>query len=223
MHYYSFNIGDYTKDTMHLTDMEDLAYRRMMDLYYSREKPLPESAEEIARLIRMRTHSECIANVLRDFFVLEDDGYHQLRIDCEISAFQEKSEKAKQSALSRWKKTKKNQKVTKTCERIASAVETQCEGNAKQEPINNKHKTINKVSGRFTPPTLQEVILYCRERQNIVDPNKFINHYEANGWMRGKNKIKDWKACVRTWEENNNKNNHPQQPKREMPKAGTER
>lgn len=92
----------------------------------------------------------------------------------------------------------------------------------------DKTKTEEKKKGtsRFTPPTLEEVISYCRERQNTVDPNKFINHYEANGWMRGKNKIKDWKACVRTWEEKSNNFNkppQPPQPKREMPKAGTER
>lgn len=54
--------------------------------------------------------------------------------------------------------------------------------------------------GRFTPPTLIQVKEYCLERNNDVDPQKFIDHYQANGWMRGKSKVKDWKACVRTWE-----------------------
>jgi hypothetical protein len=53
---------------------------------------------------------------------------------------------------------------------------------------------------RFTPPTLEQVTDYCRERGNAVDPQKFLDHYEANGWVRGKTKIKDWRACVRTWE-----------------------
>jgi len=82
-----------------------------------------------------------------------------------------------------------------------------------------------KVTGRFTPPSLEEVISYCRERNNTVEANNFLNHYEANGWMRGKNKIKDWKACVRTWEAKDNNNQSAQKPtqqKREMPKAGTE-
>lgn len=83
-----------------------------------------------------------------------------------------------------------------------------------------------RSSGRFTPPSLKDVIQYCRERNNTVEANKFIDHYESNGWMRGKNKIKDWKACVRTWEKTNdsfnpNPNNPPQQRKA-MPKAGTE-
>ena len=53
---------------------------------------------------------------------------------------------------------------------------------------------------RFTPPTLSEVTAYCRERQNAVDPQRFIDYYTANGWEVGKNSMKDWKAAVRTWE-----------------------
>ena len=57
--------------------------------------------------------------------------------------------------------------------------------------------------GRFTPPTLEEVNNYCLERKNNVDPQAFIDFYSSKGWMIGKNKMKDWKACVRTWERNN--------------------
>ena len=53
---------------------------------------------------------------------------------------------------------------------------------------------------RFAPPTLEEVTAYCRERGNKVDPQKFIDFYESKGWMIGKNKMKNWKAAVRTWE-----------------------
>ena len=53
---------------------------------------------------------------------------------------------------------------------------------------------------RFTPPTVSEVSDYCRERQNSVDPEKFVDYYESNGWKVGKNPMKDWKAAVRTWE-----------------------
>jgi len=57
------------------------------------------------------------------------------------------------------------------------------------------------TKGRFAPPSVEEVGAYCLERGNGIDPSAFIDHYAANGWMRGKNKIKDWKACVRTWEQ----------------------
>lgn len=55
-------------------------------------------------------------------------------------------------------------------------------------------------STRFVPPTLEQVQEYCRERGNNVDAERFIDFYESKGWMVGKNKMKDWKACVRTWE-----------------------
>lgn len=53
---------------------------------------------------------------------------------------------------------------------------------------------------RFVPPTLEEVKAYCLERKNKVDAERFIDYYTANGWLVGKNKMKDWKAAVRTWE-----------------------
>ena len=54
----------------------------------------------------------------------------------------------------------------------------------------------------FMPPTVEEVEAYCKERSNHVDPQKFIDFYETNGWVQGKSRkpIKSWKACVRTWE-----------------------
>jgi hypothetical protein len=55
---------------------------------------------------------------------------------------------------------------------------------------------------RFVPPTLEEVRAYCDERQNSVDAEKFIDYYTSNGWQVGKNKMRDWKAAVRTWERN---------------------
>ena len=65
----------------------------------------------------------------------------------------------------------------------------------------------NNIGGKkFTPPTLEEVKAYCDERKNSVDPDTFINFYESKGWFVGKNKMKDWKAAVRTWENKNRDN-----------------
>jgi len=61
-------------------------------------------------------------------------------------------------------------------------------------------ESIKKRNPRFSPPTIDEVKAYCRERNKGVDPERWYNHYTANGWMVGKNKMKDWKAAVRTWE-----------------------
>ena len=73
---------------------------------------------------------------------------------------------------------------------------TNIERNTKLER-NTKEKEIGK---RFAPPTVEEVAAYCSERNNSIDPESFVNFYTSKGWMVGKNKMKDWKAAVRTWE-----------------------
>lgn len=55
----------------------------------------------------------------------------------------------------------------------------------------------------FQKPTLEQVREYCKERENKIDPEQWLDHYDANGWMVGKTKMKDWKATVRNWERNN--------------------
>lgn len=72
----------------------------------------------------------------------------------------------------------------------------------------NEYYKINNIGGQapqttktnFKKPTLEEVKAYCIERKNSVDAQRFIDFYESKGWMVGKNKMKDWKASVRTWE-----------------------
>lgn len=67
-------------------------------------------------------------------------------------------------------------------------------------------KQLNKDIGgktKFIPPTVDQVREYCDERANNINAELFVDHYTANGWYRGKNKIKDWRGCVRTWEKRN--------------------
>lgn len=62
------------------------------------------------------------------------------------------------------------------------------------------HPRTREKKRDFVPPTVEEVRAYCIERGNNVDPERFVNHYTANGWKVGKNPMKDWKAAVRNWE-----------------------
>lgn len=55
-------------------------------------------------------------------------------------------------------------------------------------------------ASRFTPPSVEEVSAYCRERRNSVDAQRFVDFYASKGWKVGKEAMKDWKAAVRTWE-----------------------
>lgn len=70
------------------------------------------------------------------------------------------------------------------------------------EPNQTKHTQGRKRPLVFTPPTLEEVAAYCLERNNQVDPEAWMAHYESNGWKVGRNPMKNWQAAVRTWEKN---------------------
>jgi len=58
-----------------------------------------------------------------------------------------------------------------------------------------------KIRGTFVPPSIEEVSEFCKNRKNNINPEKFVNFYQAKGWMVGKNKMKDWRAAVVTWEQ----------------------
>lgn len=84
----------------------------------------------------------------------------------------------------------------------------------KEKVKDNKGQGHTRAGARFVPPTVEEVAEYCRERGNDVDPKRFVDHYTTTGWMRGNNHVKDWRACVRTWEqrEDNARTHKPERP-----------
>ena len=83
MIWYKFHIGDYLASTFHLSDAEDLAYRRMLDLYYISGKPLPLDTESLSRKIKIDL--DIVELVLGDFFQKTEDGYVNKRCDAEIA------------------------------------------------------------------------------------------------------------------------------------------
>lgn len=82
---------------------------------------------------------------------------------------------------------------------------------------NNNIKKSTSESEEFVKPMLKEVIAYCQERQNKVDPEKFMDYYESNGWRVGKSPMKDWKAAVRNWERREKDSPSLQSPKTTQP------
>lgn len=82
---------------------------------------------------------------------------------------------------------------------------TVTEGNATEEDIEEDKNKNKKKNNKFTPPTVEEVKNYCLERGNNIDAEQFVDFYSSKGWKVGSNSMKDWKACVRTWERRTNK------------------
>jgi uncharacterized phage protein (TIGR02220 family) len=143
VNYYPHHIGDYARDTGHLSMLEDAAYRRMLDVAYATEKPLPRDQSAIYRLVRARTHAEKLAVdiVLGEFWVEREDGWHNARADAEIAKAHEKSTKARGSAKKRWDSDG-------NANASAMAMRTHSEGNApnNQEPIASSQKP-NEING----------------------------------------------------------------------------
>lgn len=96
------------------------------------------------------------------------------------------------------------------------------EGGSKMQPNNiDNNKDINNISIKsraFIQPTHSEVEAYCRERGNNVNVDSFMAYYESNGWMVGKNKMKDWRAAVRTWEQREQTSPRAQKTFQKQPK-----
>jgi hypothetical protein len=83
-------------------------------------------------------------------------------------------------------------------------------------PYNN---TVKKTStNKFIRPTIEQVKLYCKEISFNLDADKFCDHYDSNGWLVGKNPMKDWKASIRTWKRNSSKFDTNEDGKKIIPK-----
>ena len=100
MHYYQFHIGDYKSHTHHLTVLEDIAYRRLLDHYYLHEAPIKQ--RDIARQIGMRDYEQEVLSVLNEFFVSTDKGFVSARADEEIAKYREMVDAGKRGAAKRW-------------------------------------------------------------------------------------------------------------------------
>jgi uncharacterized protein YdaU (DUF1376 family) len=106
MHYYQFHIGDYRRDTAHLSLIEHAIYRALIDTCFETEKPLPLQRSKIERSHSIRTPEESTAldNVLSDFFIENADGFVHARVNQDIQAVYAKIDKARESARKRWEK-----------------------------------------------------------------------------------------------------------------------
>ena len=124
MHYYQFNIGDYASHTRHLSPLEDIAYRRILDLAYSTELPITKDLHSLCRAIDMREHRQEVEDVLKEFFLEVDDGWINNRVCKEIAKTGEKSDKAKHAAAMRWDSKRKANAMQLECERNANALKS---------------------------------------------------------------------------------------------------
>jgi uncharacterized protein YdaU (DUF1376 family) len=171
----------------------DLAYRRMIDLYYITEKPLDLDISIIAKKIGMKGKEKIISEIISDFFLKSEDGYRSSKCDSVISDYQKKAARAKDANGKRWGKVPS---------------ETPLKSDVKSDPNQNQNQEpdiINKETRNPSGfPTIEEAEQFCRGQ---LIPEKMISlvtdwqlNRERQGWVTGSGlPITNWQADLRSW------------------------
>ena len=162
MNYYPFHIGDYISHTSHLTDSEDLAYRRMIDLYYQSEQPFTD-IEFVSR--RIKSTPEIVAVLLSDFFVKSEDGWRNKRADEEILKYKAKAESARNANLAKIRMKSELKSTLKS--ELKSEADHDATNN--QEPITKNHKPLINTK---TPEGVSDLVFkdFVKLRNGLKAP-----------------------------------------------------
>jgi len=195
MHYYQFHIGDYKSHTHHLSLLEDLAYRRLLDFYFLHEQPIKH--RDIARQIGMREHEEDVMTVLNEFFISTEDGFVSPRADKEIKQYKEFAEAGKRGAAKRWGTPPNGEAISPP---NATPIAT---NNHKPLTINHKPIKENKRGSRlpqdwFLTKAMGDWATQERPDLDIRQvAEQFKDYWVAQAGQKG---VKlDWDATWRNW------------------------
>lgn len=206
MHHYKHHIGDYRRDTAHLSLLEHGCYRQLLDMYYLSENPIPKETETVMRRLCARTEDEikAVEIVLSEFFTLTENGYVHKRCEHEIDAYQSRADGARESGKlgGRPKKT-----VTVISEnRDGYETEPDEKLTTNQEPLTKNHKSSSALATRLPADWSMSVeeCEFCtttRPDLNALETaNRFRDYWIAQPGAKGR-KL-DWSATWRNWVRN---------------------
>jgi uncharacterized protein YdaU (DUF1376 family) len=211
--------ADYRAKTAHLDFIHDAAYRRLLDAYYEHRGPLPADPQALYRITGAQTIEErkAICEVAEEFFSNGDGKLTNLRADEELAECEtyhrrmiEAGSKGGLSSAQARLKLGSSKAAAKLKQRSThSHPQSHLHPHLQPQDISIDQTIPPGDSGvgvqgkgdrrAFRAPTVQEVETYVKSKSYPVDPERFVDHYTANGWRVGKNPMKDWQAAVRTW------------------------
>jgi len=165
MHYYQFNIGDYKSHTSGLSPIEDIAYRRLLDLYYLNERPFNGCSTDVARDIGMREYTDEVEYILNKFFPLDGDQWVNKRAEEEIRIYRMKKKTASKAGKASGKARR-----SKANERVFNSV----------EPTNN-HKPIT-IPLDINPTSWEE---FEQHRKEMRQPLTELARTKAQNIIKG--------------------------------------
>lgn len=182
MHYYSFNIKDYRKDTQHLKPMEHYIYRMLIDLYYMDEKPIPKRTQWVMRRLMLDNpeHENMLKNVLDDFFYECDEGFKHKRIDCEITKYHGNAQKNRENGKKGGRPRKNNPEITQS---VTDGLPLESQNNPNQEPI-----TINQ----------EPLTTNTESEENASESDYLVNFWNENRPSNAQVKLSVWSKKVKT-------------------------
>jgi len=220
MHYFQFNIGDYASHTRHLSPMEDLAYRRLLDLYYLKDGQVYGDEAEVARQVGLREYVQEVKQVLQDFFCLDaDDRWSHARCDAEIAHFRQKSEKAsnagKASAQRRSNKRSTDVQPTPNTNHKPLTTNQELHSNEcmsetpvsdeEDDKFNPRHvmefwnqtaQHLGKPKIRDLTPERRQLLKARIEQYSIDDFVTVFENIKTSPFLRGDN---GWRGCTFDW------------------------
>jgi uncharacterized protein YdaU (DUF1376 family) len=152
MHYYPHHIGDYKSATMHLSNEEDLAYRRLLEMYYDTEGKIPLETQWVAR--RLRVGTDALESVLKDFFLRTEEGWKHPRCDLVIREYHEMAEKNRRNGKlgGRPKSNKQGNKNPVGYQSDASGNPLETHSKANQEPITKTKNQVREIATKVACP-----------------------------------------------------------------------
>lgn len=221
MNYFKFHIGDYNRSARHLSNEEDLAYRRLLDMYYDTEAPIPLETQWVAR--RIQIDAEVVEIVLKDMFERTEDGWRHARCDQEIEEYHRKAERNRQNG----KRGGRPKSVDVEPKENPVGSQPDASGNLNHKPLttnqdiilSNESMSETPVSDGFDPKDVVEVwnelavklakpkvrdltperrqLLKMRMGQyKLEDFVQVFNNIERSPFLRGDH---GWRGCTFDW------------------------
>lgn len=172
MHKYLHHIGDFMRDTAHLSPVEECFYRRAIDWYYVNEKPLPLDLDQVNRFLRAKTKTDrqAIESVLSDFFEKTASGFQHSRCEIELEKFRSKAEANRQNGKTGGRPRKNSDLENHNgFDSVSDGLITETRQNLNHKPLTNNHKPVTNINGADESATQNPKPKRVTKKQLAVD------------------------------------------------------
>src|SRR3990167_2438739 len=178
MNWYKHYMGDFARDTAHLTILQHGVYRLLLDHYYATEQPLNKDFDSLCRIIRASTTEEktAISFILNEYFELTDSGYRNTRADKELLKYEAQAETNRRIARERTVQRTVSEPSDGSCTnpdtryQIPDTILQKPEESVADKPL---------TKPKFQKPSILEIQTYANEIESSINPVVFYNHYES--------------------------------------------